>query len=515
MRPSDAASALSAALLLSLCAVGGTQQASSVAPSPAAEDICSRLPMAFPFREDITGHFYNATDETLSLDLYDLVYKFCDDAIYGGSAKIVIKLDLVSTTRRVLKNKRCPSEGDARTRLQRTLFLQPENPVATFDQVQGRYFLRFSVCPFGRQCHRVACSRIITLAPEVPKDEAVCGADPGKVSAMRVRDEAPQVTLDFRSCGLRVETTVPLCSRVTSHSKAAAFAVEVRPEERHCPLSEFLSSGGREKMNSTVDVENCENCSSLSPLTGVLRHALSGLSRNSSYCVYYQMLNPHCTAPGTGGGGGELKCFFAARESLSCGPMQFSPFSLLTEPVFVGVVSATLLISLLLLMWTIVQCSKKRPGTPILGHHQPIKKQPPRSLTEDDLEHISRLPSQEIVLVYFPDTRRFKELNRKFRDWLVTLDVNDVKDIYDEKCSEEVLKDPEGWVRDTLGGPEKRIILVCSRLAYECLATVKRGISSPKFVETDPHFGLLTRAIQGCTESTSSVAVSPCWIIFS
>ncbi len=119
-----------------------------------------------------------------------------------------------------------------------------------------------------------------------------------------------------------------------------------------------------------------------------------------------------------------------------------------------------------------------------------------RSLTEDDLEHISRLPSQEIVLVYFPDTKRFKELNRKFRNWLITLDVNDVKDIYDEKCSEEVLKDPEAWVRSTLGGPEKRIILMCSRLAYECLVTVKKGISSPKFVETDPHFGLLTRAIQ-------------------
>lgn len=500
---SATASALSAALLLSLCAVGGTQRASTSSSSEAeaasaAEEICSRLPMAFPFREDITAHSYNATDETLSLDLYDLVYKFCDDAIYSGGANIVIKLDLVSTTRRVLKNKRCPSEGDKKTRLQRTLFLKPENPVAIFEQVQGRYFLRFSVCPFGRQCHRVACSRIITLTPEVPKDEAICGAEPGNVSAMRVRDEAPQLDFDFRSCGLRIEATVPLCSKATAHAKAAAFAVEVRPEERHCPLGEFLSSGGREKMNSTVDVENCENCSSLSPLTGVLRHTLSGLSRNASYCVFYQMLNPHCAAaPRTGGAGGGLKCFFAARESLSCGPMQFSPFSLLTEPVFVGVVSATLLISLLLLMWTIVQCSKKRPGTPIYSG-PPIKKQPPRSLTEDDLEHISRLPSQEIVLVYFPDTRRFKELNRKFRDWLVTLDVNDVKDIYDEKCSEEVLKDPEGWVRDTLGGPEKRIILVCSRLAYECLSTVKRGVSSPKFVETDPHFGLLTRAIQGC-----------------
>jgi hypothetical protein len=55
--------------------------------------------------------------------------------------------------------------------------------------------------------------------------------------------------------------------------------------------------------------------------------------------------------------------------------------------------------------------------------------------------------------------------------------VNDVKDIYDEKTTEEVLKNPEQWVRDTLAGPEKRIILVCSRLAYECLSTVKRGIS--------------------------------------
>ena len=99
---------------------------------------------------------------------------------------------------------------------------------------------------------------------------------------------------------------------------------------------------------------------------------------------------------------------------------------------------------------------------------------------------------KKISLYFF----RFKELNRKLRDWLITLDVNDVKDIYDEKCSEDVLKDPEVWVRNTLSGPEKRIILVCSKLAYECLVCVKRGISSPKFVETDPHYGLLTRTIQ-------------------
>ncbi len=36
---------------------------------------------------------------------------------------------------------------------------------------------------------------------------------------------------------------------------------------------------------------------------------------------------------------------------------------------------------------------------------------------------------------------------------------------------------------------------MCSRLAYECLVCVKKGISSPKFTENDPHFGLLTRTI--------------------
>ena len=92
---------------------------------------------------------------------------------------------------------------------------------------------------------------------------------------------------------------------------------------------------------------------------------------------------------------------------------------MVTQPVFIGVVSGTLILSLALLMWTVIQCSKKKPGTPLItsngsnagnpdreAEHLIVKKPPPRSLTEDDLEHISRLPSQEIVLVYFPDTTR-------------------------------------------------------------------------------------------------------------
>ena len=257
-------------------------------------------------------------------------------------------------------------------------------------------------------------------------------------------------------------------------------------------------------------------------------HSIGNLWRNSTYCLFFRPRNPHCT--------GDYGCLFYTKplrcDELMDGGRHHGRQQLLglkgivTEPVFIGVVSLTLFLSLALLMWTVIQCSKgKSTGSPVNTSGPNgrlmngstnsnsrdaliLKKAVPKSLTEDDLEHISRLPSQEIVLVYFPDTKRFKELNRKLRNWLITLDVNDVKDIYDEKCSEEGLKNPDQWVRDTFGGPEKRIILVCSRLAYECLHSVKRrsGVEaissymsnkplSPRFVETDPHFGLLTRAI--------------------
>ena len=103
----------------------------------------------------------------------------------------------------------------------------------------------------------------------------------------------------------------------------------------------------------------------------------------------------------------------------------------------------------------------------------------PRSLTIDEMEHITRLRQQELVIVYFPDTENFKNLNRKFRDWLLSLNilnVNDVTDVYDEKYCEGpdgILKNPEGWVSNLLSDPERRVILVTSKLAYECLIHIR------------------------------------------
>lgn len=471
-----------------------------------AKTHCDRVPNPFPFRKNMVVHKYNASAESLLLDFTDILYKFCDDFIYNNHNQTHqggFRVDLISTSRRSVLKDKCelgtiPRDTikDSKSRLQATVHnLNPSNPVTFFNYVQGRYFIRLSDC-FGEDCKVVACSKVISLEPLFWKDESVCEMDPSEHIGVEVKDITQ--LFDFHTCSVSVQTLVPLCSVRQSYNQAKVFTVEMMNDtDQNCTLQSFLDKADLAE-NTTIPVLPCNNqtslCSDATSVNynhlGVLSHSLYSLSRNSSYCVYYQMQNSLCELRKNSKS--SFKCFFTSPSPLHCQQMEQNSFSLFTEPMFIGVVSLTLVLSLALLMWTVVQCSRKRPETPV---QQPIKK-PPRSLTEDDLEHISRLPSQEIVLVYFPDTTRFKDLNRKFRDWLITLDVNDVKDIYDEKCSEAVLKDPESWVRSALAGPEKRIILVCSRLAYECLVTIKKGISSPKFVETDPHFGLLTRTIQ-------------------
>ena len=113
------------------------------------------------------------------------------------------------------------------------------------------------------------------------------------------------------------------------------------------------------------------------------------------------------------------------------------------------------------------------------------------------MEHISRLRQQEIVLVYFPDTERFKDLNNLFKNWLLSLtvlNVNDVTDIYDEKYSDGpdgILKNPDGWVSNLLSDPERRVILVTSKLAHECLGHLRKGIAPPRFPGCEAHSQVL------------------------
>ena len=312
------------------------------------------------------------------------------------------------------------------------------------------------------------CSDSQTLAADVPKNDDVCEYDfPNNVSA-EIIDTSTRYTRLYRNnnnktetkkehghmyCNIALRAIIPLCTAHQSYDTVSVTPVEVDPETG-CNFGDFHHMEHAD--NNQTDIAKLQPCTpelcNMSEAYAILKHDIHSISRNSTYCLFFRLNNPHCR--------GDSGCVFYT-QTLTCDLLRpatpFGLVGLVTQPVFIGVVSATLFCSLALLMWTIIQCSKKKPGTPLITSNgsntasNTVKKPPPRSLTEDDLEHISRLPSQEIVLVYFPDTTRFKELNRKLRNWLVTLDVNDVKDIYDEKCSEDVLKDPESWVRKTLG----------------------------------------------------------------
>ena len=325
-----------------------------------------------------------------------------------------------------------------------------------------------------------------------PKNDDVCHYEAPTNLTIDVRPKSHSLGLYFKedlSCEVIVKAILPVC---TSHQPYDKISIAVVPasdgatcsfDDYNDYIDEMMETGGqvemiRLKTNGTtieeailkpcLNIESeddfCQDSENQNPnqtetyiprkqTHAYLEHSIGNLWRNSTYCLFFRPRNPHCT--------GDYGCLFYTKplrcDELMDGNMHRGRQHLLglkgivTEPVFIGVVSLTLFLSLALLMWTVIQCSKgKTQGSPINTSGQNgnlinggttsssrdgliLKKSVHKSLTEDDLEHISRLPSQEIVLVYFPDTKRFKELNRKLRNWLITLDVNDVKDIYDEK----------------------------------------------------------------------------------
>jgi hypothetical protein len=512
-------------LLLQHCCCGSERNTES----------CSALPPKLTFARNDSLWTYNPSEASLSLNFDNYLFFSRDWCSITTASETegyypYFKVDLISTERRrgsgaqTLKSRGAIRNRCRRLRkgsyIQNSAILHVNQTRHSFNYVQGMYYMRISACKSPNQCDNddLICSESLTLAADFGKNTNVCEYDfPSNVSADIIDTSSSRfprfyglVSRQYSNdseenwfCDINLRAIIPLCTAHQSYDTVTVTAVEVNKGEDECSFADYHNFDHNHTDvatlqpcdNSTGCYEAASNSTTVRGPMALLEHDIRKISRNSSYCLFFRLNNPHCR--------GDAGCVFYT-QTLTCDLLRTSGFgltSLVTQPVFIGVVSGTLILSLALLTWTVIQCSKKKPGTPLItsggsnGPHN-VKKPPPRSLTEDDLEHISRLPSQEIVLVYFPDTQRFKELNRKMRDWLITLDVNDVKDIYDEKCSEDVLKNPEAWVRNTLAGPEKRIILVCSRLAYECLVCVKRGVSSPKFVETDPHFGLLTRTIQ-------------------
>ena len=57
-------------------------------------------------------------------------------------------------------------------------------------------------------------------------------------------------------------------------------------------------------------------------------------------------------------------------------------------------------------------------------------------------------------------------------------------------------KSPETWVSNLLSDPERRVVLVTSRLAYECLLHLRKGLAPPKFPDGDTHSDLLQHILR-------------------
>jgi len=387
------------------------------------------------------------------------------------------------------------------TRVQNQVYLSKvlSEPNFAFQYVEGDYFLRYRHCSCSSgycfRCKTRLCSnKVIKLGESSSfEPEADCGNASLSYLTKFTRFSFKDGGLED-NCTVEITAVFPSCSMILPYTKADIQIFQVDRNDS-CPDS----FQGLDKYHSAqVQVKNCNSslCPSYDNLYdtfGFVNHRFDART-NASYCVLIEQESPACEVnPGL--------CSVYYYTPVHCiyreGPVR-GVFPL-SEPLFIGCVCAVLFLSLLLLLWTVVKCKKEQTSPNPSPEPELIKdkKNIPRSLTIDEMEHICRLRHQELVLVYFPDTEPFKELNRLFKNWLLsltTLNVNDVTDVYDEKYSDGpdgVLKNPDGWVANLLSDPERRVILVTSKLAYECLIHIRKGLAPPSFPSSQTHSEML------------------------
>jgi len=128
---------------------------------------CGRVPKSFDHENrGLVVSEYNATKEQLYMDLTDLLYRFCDDAVYNTSMG-TFRVELVTAKRkqkaRELSWESCLALGErgTRSRTQASVLLSPTNPVTIFRYAQGQYFLRVSECPRGSKSCQVIREEVI------------------------------------------------------------------------------------------------------------------------------------------------------------------------------------------------------------------------------------------------------------------------------------------------------------------------------------------------------------------
>ena len=384
----------------------------------------------------------------------------------------------------------------------------------TFKYVGGSYALQLASLPCPA-CNMTSswCSAAATLGATRRTD--ACLEERASLVSMERSGSREH-------CVVHYTLAAPLCTAVLPYSTVTVTALTSESNET-CEEASAVYRSTRVTV-SPCTPGTCGNRST-SPSLARIHYTLEA-TPNSSYCLWLVPDSPHCR---------QQECGLPLHSPpLACedDDLRRAPHLSLpvTQPIFIALVCSVLAVCLLALLWVVVKCSRDQ-GSPSCSPEPDMKKEigsggMPRSLTIDEMEHICRLRHQEIVLVYFPDTEKFKTLNRLFKDWLQSLNilnVNHVTDIYDEKYtdgSDNVLKNPEAWVSGLLSDPERRVVLVTSRLAYETLLHIRsvasslfgpdlaiflvslktrfrrKGLAPPQLAGDDPHGPLLAAMLR-------------------
>lgn len=464
---------------------------------------------------DIPTDFWNFTIYDQSLQQLSINFKDSNMKVQKclektNSNTTVYKLQLVSIQQEEeCCDMQCQSSLiQEEVELQRLIGWDGEHPFS-FGYVEGTFFLRLvevvtegeGTCEEGSFSSCISrCSSVQTYGEPGETCEIDTDNEDVANTTSDIYDVVINQSFEDHLCNFEFEVSFPVCTKIHPYTTAniSVLSVEVNSS---CPASLLPS----DLYNSSIETVNiCQSswCQAQPLLQfGSVSYHLQA-EANYSYCLWVQLDHPQC-----GNTINTSDCMFYVGQPATCSwnlLTQHQNFWL-SEPIFIALVCSILFASLLCLFWIVVKCTREQ-GNSLSSSPEPdkdmFKKNMPRSLTIDEMEHIIRLRQQELVLVYFPDTEKFKNLNRKFRDWLMSLNilnVNDVTDVYDEKYCEGpdgILKNPESWVSNLLSDPERRVVLVTSKLAYECLIHLRKGIDPPKFPENDNYSNLLVHMLK-------------------
>ena len=72
----------------------------------------------------------------------------------------------------------------------------------------------------------------------------------------------------------------------------------------------------------------------------------------------------------------------------------------------------------------------------------------------------------KILLLYSPDSKKFKELQVAFRSFLELACHCVVLDLFDEELLQAIAYDPEAWIDQLLRDDRFKVIVVCSQVNF-------------------------------------------------